>query len=219
MQSSSISLSVRRLGGAYGSKISRNFVVAAGCALASNAVKRYDLSLKYEVWFLLLDNFHWCSKVWSHDAISIQLTIWFSHPICFLTKIIPFYMYHLSFKREVKKPIENLIASDFLSTFWGKSWYHNNLTIIVLIKCYMYNKIDCQVASCDHLNNQLSWTSCFEIGWKIISYVRPHLKIYIINLQNSGLELWVTNYMLYFLLIYFYFKLTQTSAPFVGLPC
>lgn len=106
-----------------------------------------------------------------------------------LTKIIPFYMYHLSFKREVKKPIENLIASDFLSTFWGKSWYHNNLIIIVLIKCYMYNKIDCQVASCDHLNNQLSWTSCFEIGWKIISYVRPHLKIYILNLQNSGLEL------------------------------
>lgn len=46
MQLCSISLSVRRLGGAYGSKISRNFVVAAGCALASNAVKRYDLSLK-----------------------------------------------------------------------------------------------------------------------------------------------------------------------------
>lgn len=47
MQLCSISLSVRRLGGAYGSKISRNFVVAAGCALASNAVKRYDLSLKH----------------------------------------------------------------------------------------------------------------------------------------------------------------------------
>uniref|UniRef100_K1Q8Q7 Xanthine dehydrogenase n=1 Tax=Magallana gigas TaxID=29159 RepID=K1Q8Q7_MAGGI len=47
---SCISLSVRRLGGAYGSKISRNFVVAAGCALASNAVKRpVRLSLDFHV--------------------------------------------------------------------------------------------------------------------------------------------------------------------------
>ncbi|XP_022343245.2 uncharacterized protein LOC111136587 [Crassostrea virginica] len=47
---SSISVSVRRLGGAYGSKITRNFVVAAGCALASNAVKRpVRLSLDFHV--------------------------------------------------------------------------------------------------------------------------------------------------------------------------
>ncbi|XP_048729395.2 xanthine dehydrogenase-like isoform X2 [Ostrea edulis] len=37
---SSITVSVRRLGGAYGSKITRNFPVAAACALAANAVKR-----------------------------------------------------------------------------------------------------------------------------------------------------------------------------------
>ncbi|XP_061182872.1 xanthine dehydrogenase-like [Saccostrea echinata] len=47
---SSISVSVRRLGGAYGSKISRNFIVAAGCALASNAIKRpVRLSLDFHV--------------------------------------------------------------------------------------------------------------------------------------------------------------------------
>ncbi|XP_061183006.1 uncharacterized protein LOC133191267 [Saccostrea echinata] len=37
---SSVNVNVRRLGGAFGSKITRNFMVAAGCALAANAVKR-----------------------------------------------------------------------------------------------------------------------------------------------------------------------------------
>lgn len=37
----SINVTVKRLGGAYGSKISRNFIVSAGCAVAAHLMNRY----------------------------------------------------------------------------------------------------------------------------------------------------------------------------------
>ena len=64
---SSINIKVRRLGGGYGAKISRNALISAGCALAAHKLhrpvrfvmnletnmaaigKRYDAAFDYEV--------------------------------------------------------------------------------------------------------------------------------------------------------------------------